>query len=154
MICSHPALSRCNALCKMWESSLTQLSFIMKIKLCVVSVGVDLEAMLLSYSDDISSVENEEQRSEDTTLRYATKNSWPNRLGSGETDRLFCCWQMSESSQVPYHTNQKLHVDSQIEFYDPQCRMLLRGQGNLIVWPHLDQQLTKHQRQVWECSFR
>jgi len=46
----------------------------MKIKLCVVSIGVDLEAMSMSYSDDVSSVENEEQRSDDTTLTDSIQN--------------------------------------------------------------------------------
>ena len=46
----------------------------MKIKLCVVSIGVLLEAMSLSYSDDVSGVKNKEQRTKDASLGYTTKN--------------------------------------------------------------------------------
>jgi len=58
------------------ESSLTQLSFIMEIKLCVSSVGVHLESTVLSYSDDVGCVQNKEQRSKDASLwyAYATEN--------------------------------------------------------------------------------
>jgi len=45
---------------------------IVKIKLCVISMGVHLKAMTLSYSDNVSSVENEEQRSKDASLWYTT----------------------------------------------------------------------------------
>jgi len=40
---------------------------------------------------------------------------------------------MSGSNQVPDHTDQKLHVDGQVEFYDPQYQKLLRIRENLTV---------------------
>ena len=49
---------------------------IMKIKLCVVSIGVHLEAMSLSYSDDVSGVKNKEQRTKDASLGYTTKDTY------------------------------------------------------------------------------
>jgi len=59
-----------------------------KIKLCVSSTGVHLKAMTLSYSDNVSSVENEEQQSKDVSLWYTTKNGGPDKLSSGKTDGL------------------------------------------------------------------
>jgi len=70
----HSGLNRCNALRETRESSLTRLTFIMKIKLCVLRVGVHLAAIALSYSDDVGSVQNKKHRSKEASLWYATEN--------------------------------------------------------------------------------
>ena len=41
---------------------------------CRQHIGVHLEAMSLSYSDDVSGVKNKEQRTKDASLGYTTKN--------------------------------------------------------------------------------
>jgi len=46
----------------------------MKIKLCVVSVGVQLEAGALSIIHDVSGAQNKEQRSKNASWWYATEN--------------------------------------------------------------------------------
>ena len=38
--------------------------------------------------DDVGGIENKEKQSKDASLWYTTKDSWSNRLGSGETNGL------------------------------------------------------------------